>query len=147
MKRKGQSYMKEQKIVFPLENKGEPDSEFGIKILDVVSGKFSSVLQLALLRTCPKSHILELFAIFGKDAFLKFLDLFEGKTLKVPSMEAIERAMKDVIIYSHLKNADPPSKPKLVKLLARKLGLTAGDVRVAYAEMEALMKEYQLGSK
>ena len=136
--------MKESKIVFPLSNDTDPENEFGVRILDVVSGRFASVLKVALLRTSPKSHIMELFSIFGKETFLKFLDIFADKTFKVPSMETVERAMKDVIIYLHLKKATTAAKPKMVRLLAKKLGLTAGDVRVAYAEMERLFGEYNL---
>lgn len=117
------------------------EEELGVSILDNVTGRFNTVLRVALQRTCPRSHVCALFEVFGKENFLKFLDLFAGTEVKVPTKNKLEDAVRQVGIYMELKKASPRKRPPIVRDLAKKFGLTAGEVRKVFVELDKLFEE------
>ncbi len=54
---------------------------------------------LALVSSDGLSIVPDRFRILGRDKFLKFVELFGGVTVKFPSKERIEAALRDVSIY------------------------------------------------
>lgn len=117
------------------------DEELGVSIYDHVTGSFSTVLRVALERTSPRSHVLALFDIFGQETFLKFLDVFAGTRVDVPSKAKLEDALKQTTIYLELIRTSPGQRSARIKELARKYRMTAGDVRKVFVELDALFKD------
>lgn len=122
----------------------EEDLFRGISILDKTSGRFLDVLEVVLQLSCPNSHIPEILSIFGKDCLVKFLDVFAGTTLRVPSRQALEGAMRDVVIYTTLVQTCASQRPDVVKRLAKSFGTTTDKVRESFVLTEARFKELNL---
>jgi hypothetical protein len=123
------------------------DEDLGVSIFDAVSGKFIDTLRAVLYRLCPRSHVIELYDIFGKEHFIKFLDLFSGTTVEVPSRSTLEQGMQDVLIYLTLSRTEPAVRPKMTRHLAQRTGLTAGEVRSRFVATEKALKDLQLEAK
>lgn len=132
--------MKESKNTFLAAS----DEELGVSVFDAVSGKFVDVLLSVLYRTCPSSHIIEVYDIFGKESFLKFLDLFSGTSVEVPEREKIEEGLRDVLLYMSLSRTPKAQRPKMVRKLAQETGLTAGEVRSRFVATEKSFSQLQL---
>ena len=118
-------------------------SEDTIRIFDTVSHKDIDILQVALIECAGNTHIPELYEIFGKEAFLKFLDIFSGSTIVCPSRIVLEEAIRNVGIFLKLEEALEGSRNKLVKDLAIKYGITSGAVRKVYMDMEDSLRRYK----
>lgn len=78
-------------------------SEFGV--FDNRVMEHIDVLQVALVRAGRNTLIPELYEVFGKDNLLKFLDLFSGTTIEVPSKLVLENAIRDTFIYLAINRA------------------------------------------
>ena len=120
------------------------DAPFRIFILDRGSGRYVEILQAVMQLVSPKSHIPEIYAVFGKEQSLKFLDIFAGMTLKVPPREVIEKCMRDVVIYMTLAKENPSRRPKAVKALAHRYGTSSGDIRQTFIRVEKALAEQQM---
>ena len=83
---------------------------------------------------------MSLFEVFGKEYFLKFLDIFAGTDVKVPTKNKLEEAVRQVGIFMELKRADPAERPRIIRDLAKKYGLTAGEVRTVFVELDKLFE-------
>ena len=116
------------------------DTDLGISIMDAVSGRFVTVLRVVLDKACPRSPVLDLFDVFGRDAFLKFLDVFQGSTIEVPSRSKLEDAMRQVAIYLTLKRTTASQRPKAIKELAHRYNIPAGDIRDMFVEVDDLFE-------
>jgi hypothetical protein len=116
------------------------DADLGVSILDAVSGRFVTVLRIALDKTCPRSPVLDLFDIFGKDSFLKFLDVFQGMTVEVPTRAKLEDCMRQVAIYLTLKRTKASARPGAIRTLAQKFGIPAGEVRTLFVELDEMFE-------
>lgn len=117
------------------------DTGLGVSILDAVSGRFVAVLRVALDKACPRSPVLDLFDIFGRDAFLKFLDVFQGMTVEVPARAKLEDAMRQVAIYLTLKKTSASGRPGAIRVLANKYGIPAGDVRTIFVDLDKMFED------
>lgn len=56
-----------------------------------------------LLVDYPNTHLPELYTIFGKEAFIKFLDIFAGTRISVPTRDEIEESSRNHAIYKAWK--------------------------------------------
>lgn len=104
-------------------------------IVDSATGRFVRPLALALQIACPNSHIPELLEIFGTASIVKFLDIFGGTTLRVPSASELDSAMRDVSVYMTLSKTDPKHIASAIKTLAKSRGVPASSIREGYARM------------
>lgn len=120
------------------------DNFYGVSIVDASTGKYVAVLRVVMQLAYPKGHLPELFEVFGKEKLLQFLDVFSGTTVKVPSQDALEHCMRDVVIYLRLYDLPPSHRPKAVRALARKYQTTSGDVRGTFVRIEKAFKELDL---
>jgi hypothetical protein len=107
------------------------------------SDRSMDLLKLMLLESADKTHLPEFLDIFGRDTLLKFLDIFAGTTVKVPSRKCIENAIRDVSIFVRLERTPSGSKARLVRDLASEFGLNDGQVRKSYYEVEKKADNYQ----
>lgn len=120
-------------------------SLLGISIYDGVSQRFLDFMLVVLMEAAGDTHIPNLYEIFGKESFLKFMDVFAGTTLRVPSTKAVEDAMRDVGIYLGLREVALGSRAGAVKNLARRYSMTVGAVRKNFITMENRLARYELG--
>jgi hypothetical protein len=108
-------------------------------IFDPSAAKHIDALQMALTRTGRDTLLPELYEIFGKEATIKFLDIFAGTTVKVPSKQVIENAIRDTFIYLTLKKAKRSYNIKpadVVNDLADRYSIERETVNLIYREME-----------
>lgn len=117
------------------------DDQPEISIIDTVSGRFATVLRVVLDHACPRSHVLEMFDIFGKDVFVKFLDIFSGTLIKVPTKDKLEDCMRQVVVFLELKRTPASKRPTATRELAKKYGMTAGEVRTIFVNVGNLFSK------
>jgi hypothetical protein len=83
----------------------------------------------------------ELYDIFGEEALVKFLDVFAGRSVQVPSRDTITRRLRDVRIWLAISEDDSPER---VQLLASEYGLDPGYIRDRYSAVSKRMKEFHI---
>lgn len=120
------------------------DAQLRIFILDKGSGKYVDILEAVMRLVSPKSHIPEIYKVFGRDTSLQFLDTFAGMTIKVPAREVIEKCMRDVVIYMTLAKAPPSHKTRAIKSLTQRYGTSSGDIRDTFIRVEKALSEQKL---
>lgn len=118
--------------------------EESLQIFDTVSGREMDILRVSLLDCCSETHIPELYEIFGREAFLKFLDVFSGATIVCPPRETLNRCIRNVGIYLRVEKAPDGSKARLIRDLATKYKLSQGAVIKIFCEMEERLKRFKI---
>jgi hypothetical protein len=73
--------------------------ETGVSIAAELSERHLKALKVILLVCQELSVLPELLEIFGQDKLIKFLDIFCGQTVRVPSKHEIKMAIRDVDIW------------------------------------------------
>ena len=73
-----------------------------IYVMDRLTKKRLDILAVVMLVRSKETLLPELLEIFGREASLKFLDIFGGCTFKVPPREEVERMVRDTEIYLRL---------------------------------------------
>ena len=56
-----------------------------------------------LLKAAEFTLIPDLIGIFGAESAVKFIDIFSGSTIKVPSKDILQTLVRDANIYTELK--------------------------------------------
>lgn len=120
------------------------ESPFGISIVDGGTGKYIDVLKLVMELACPKGHLPEIFSIFGRGGLLKFLDIFAGTTIRIPSRDVLEHCMRDVVIYLAIVKVLAPHRNREIKALANRYKTTSGDIRTTFINIEKAFHEKKL---
>jgi hypothetical protein len=118
--------------------------EYKVNIFDKISRKDVDALMVALLECAEDSHIPELYDIFGKNHFLKFMDIFAGTTIKCPSPAELSNAIRNVGIYLKIREAPTAQKADLARDFSKKYKVPLGQITRVYAEMEDRMKRYNI---
>lgn len=91
-----------------------------------------------------KSLILEYGRVFGKDNLKKFLAIFGGMAIRVPSVKDIQRMEKEVAIYKILSSAEDKAQRKILRLQVQaKFGVKKKDVIEIYRRMGKAWRQYQ----
>lgn len=67
--------------------------------------KTLDIALIVILRCDTESVLPDLAQMFGYDALVEFLRRFAGRTVKVPSVIALEKALRDVEIYLDIERA------------------------------------------
>jgi hypothetical protein len=99
-----------------------------LKLLDRNTERYIDALYAVLLTTQPVSLFPEMYEIFGREAVLKFLDIFSGQVIHVPSAAQIEEKVRDVTIWVEMKK-DGGARLKLMD----EFGLRDADIdRIIY---------------
>jgi hypothetical protein len=110
-------------------------------IFDNSATKHIDALQVALVRASRDSILPELYDIFGKESLLKFLDIFAGTTVKVPTKKVLEDSIRDTFIYLSLEKVKKSGKPKkvmtdVVRDLADRYSMSMEEVWATYRDMQ-----------
>jgi len=83
-------------------------------ILDRNLDKYVDLLVLLLIKTDKYSMLPELLEVFGGDKLGQFLSIFEGCTIRVPSIQELKGSLRDIDIYVSLnKSILPEEKSRL----------------------------------
>ena len=86
----------------------------------------------------------ELYEIFGKEDTLKFLSIFAGRVIRVPSKGEIDQSIRDVMIWVALSKNGAPDN---VRALAVKYGVTKNEVIRIHGRVKELMSRYKVTLK
>lgn len=62
------------------------------------------VFEALLFRLGMTSYAPELVDLFGKDGFIRFMDVFSGTTFKVPPRQILLDCVRDTVIYHTIEN-------------------------------------------
>lgn len=81
----------------------------------------------------------EVHTAFGDEGTLKFLDMFAGMTLKVPTHDELSRSIRDVTIWAELKR----DMNKIAKMV-EEYGLTPERVRKIFREVDHQMDQLKI---
>lgn len=97
------------------------------------------VLFLALLNSDAYSVLPEIYEVFGREQTLKFLDVFAGSTIKVPTRKKLQECIRDVDIFCTLEyTKHPPTK----KELADQYDLSESSIKEIYKRVKSLTKDF-----
>ncbi len=110
-------------------------------ILDSLKGRQIEVFYVLLVSSGKYTFLPELYDIFGKEATIKFLQIFAGCTFKVPSVKKLRLLARDTTIYVRLERANKAQHELIVKNLADDYNLGEDRVRVIYAKMKVHLEE------
>ena len=66
-------------------------------------GKSITDIQAAILLYSEVEYLYEFCEIFGKKRFLKFIDVFSGQVIRVPSRDELKEYIQQVSIWSRYK--------------------------------------------
>ena len=123
-----------------------PDIALGqeIRILDPQDRDLADTFRVIMLSACSQTIFPELLEIFGYDAVIKFMDVFGGLTVKVPSRTFLKQATRDIDIFRMMK--DSPDQEVAVDFLANKYDMDPVYVRDCYARVKSIRERYGLCS-
>jgi hypothetical protein len=105
--------------------------------------QYIDVLLLVLLHSDEYSLLPDLYEIFGEESLLKFLDIFAGSTITVPSQDQLATAARNVDIYVKTANAAKKSTAARTAMeiqLSEHYEFDRRNVRKVYAEMKDLVE-------
>ena len=80
-----------------------------------------------------------MYEIFGGEYFLKFLDIFAGKSFSVPSHSELEDALMKADIYHRLDGLDVGEEYECVQVLGRRYEMSGDRVRGIYGRLSKSM--------
>lgn len=87
----------------------------------------------ALLVSSGKYTFLpELYDIFGREATIRFLEIFAGCRVKVPKLDKLETIARSTAIYVRVSQVSEKRKPSIIKALAEEYELTEDRIRSIY---------------
>lgn len=69
------------------------------RFLDKTTKREVDLLYLTLVHSARFTCLPEIYECFGREATIRFLDIFGGMTVQVPSHEALAKSIRDVEIY------------------------------------------------
>lgn len=75
------------------------DNPHGVKIFDSELSRYVDAFLFLLSMEGEETLLPEIYEIFGSELTTKFLDLFGGATIRVPSREDMERKLRDFSIF------------------------------------------------
>ncbi len=75
------------------------NKNIGLSGTEEIPEQYIDFFLVALVIVNKEQPFLEISQIFGKDKLEKFITIFEGRTIKIPSRKKVEALLKDVIIY------------------------------------------------
>jgi len=94
-------------------------------------------IQAALLLYSEIEYLYEFCEIFGKKSFLKFIDVFSGQVIRVPSREELREQMEHVSIWTRYKTNH--NKYELSDIV-KDTGYTRKEVLAIYSEIDNKFK-------
>lgn len=116
----------------------------GIHIFDTEAERNIDFHQLLVAEMYAESLLPEVFEVIGSEKFARFLDTFEGMTLKIPTREQREKIRREMDIYFTLKRTQKGHRGSMVQSLSDRYQIPTGDVRKSFIETEERMSKYRM---
>lgn len=111
-----------------------------VRILDPQVRDHVDTLRVILLSACSQTIFPELLEIFGPEQVVRFMDIFGGLTIKVPSRTFLQQATRDVDIYTMMTNSPEPEAA--VDYLAIKYDMDPVYVRDCFSRVKEIRRRY-----
>lgn len=97
------------------------------------------LLRAAVLYTSKYELLPEILDIFGDSTFLKFLDIFAGRVIRVPTRKEVADVIRDVGIWMALSNPDPLMREAKEAEYVGQFGFTRTRLRKIHEAMDDVM--------
>jgi hypothetical protein len=95
-----------------------------------------------LAQVFPQSLTAEILKLLGPEQTEKFLMVFAGTTIKVPTTKDVQEAERNLAIYDTLKKAkSPPESRRLGETLAEQYNISRYEVRELYRLTRKMLNE------
>jgi len=111
-------------------------------VLKDLRGREVDAFYMLLVSSGKYTFLPELHDIFGKEATIKFLDVFAGCTVKVPKVETIEKLARDAEIYIRIEQAPYSQQASIISELSLANDITHDRVRTIYARIKVKLEEF-----
>lgn len=106
-------------------------------VLTSLSGRQVDVFYLLLVTSGQYTFLPEIYDIFGKEATIKFLEVFAGCRLQIPSVSKLEVLARDTSIYVRIESATAAQRASVIHALADQYDLVEDRIRDIYAETKS----------
>jgi Mor family transcriptional regulator len=116
-----------------------------LALLNQFSREQYDLLQVVLLMEAARTHLPEILEVLGREHTLKFLEVFAGTTIEVPSREVLERCFRDVEIYYRLSRAKGRAKTDTARDLAAEYDVACKQVWSIYRRMRRVLGAQGMG--
>ena len=99
-------------------------------------------IRLLLLEKSRYTLLPELYEVFGKDHFLKFLDVFAGSEFQVPDRDTLMRVIENASAYVSMRRN---SHAATVDYLAKRYNVSTTTIWNRYRRTEKIVAEMGMG--
>jgi Mor family transcriptional regulator len=106
-----------------------------LQLLDLDVAQYVDALMVLLVRQYEATHLPDLLSVFGPEKLAKFLTLFAGTTIQVPSTQILYKLARDADIYTTMKRGGE------VAALARRYDMTQSEVVQVRARVARVVDE------
>lgn len=110
-----------------------------VRLAAELTTRHIAVLKVVLLVNQELSVLPELLTIFGRESLIKFLDIFAGQQIRVPTKSELLASIRDVDIWTVLSKRNDEAQ---VGLLSQRYQITRKYVRKIYQYMTEKLKPY-----
>jgi len=115
-----------------------------MKAVGLYHKKYLDIVTVLLLDRADDTHLPELYDVFGREVLSKFLELFAGMTIRIPTREEIETSVRNVSIFLQVYRTAKGSKARVMYDIARHYGMVTDEVRRIYYRMEKRLRGVDL---
>ena len=112
-------------------------------VLSHLNGRQVEAFYVLLVSSAKYTFLPELYDVFGREATIKFLDVFAGCSLRVPKINKLERLAMESSIYVRVERVTPRRRQVVIKALAEEYEVTDDRIRNIYHKTKKkLEKEF-----
>ena len=100
---------------------------------------------LLLDYTGEESLLPEIYEVFGSDYFIKFMDVFAGKSFSIPLHNELEEAVMKADIFYRLNGIKSKDEYDQVQALSRRYEVNSERVRLIYNRLSVSISKMDQG--
>lgn len=115
-------------------------------LLSHLSGRQVEAFYVLLVSSGRYTFLPELYEVFGRESTLKFLELFEGCSVRVPKLKRLERLAQQATVYVRIERATRGARPQIIHALSREYGISEDRIRTIHKRTKRKL-EHELGFK
>ncbi len=109
-------------------------------------GREVEVFYVLLLGSGKYSFLPDLYEIFGRESTIKFLEIFAGCKLKVPTVDQLERIARNTKVYTSVELAHYKRRAIVIENLALEFDTDETGIRQIHQRTKTYLEE-NLGFK
>lgn len=110
-------------------------------VLSHLSGRQVEVFYALLVASGKYTFLPELYDIFGRESAIRFLEVFAGCRIRVPTIKRLEELARATEIYVRVEKATPNQRVGIVKVLAEEYEVTEDRIRTIFAKTKVLLED------